>query len=93
MRHIPVEVLTALTTIQSQTWREDALCREVDPDTWFPEKGGTTKPAKRICVRCEVQTECREYALGANERFGVFGGLSESERRKLLGRAPVGGAA
>ncbi|HET9518524.1 MAG TPA: WhiB family transcriptional regulator, partial [Actinoplanes sp.] len=52
----------------------------------FPEKGGSTREAKRICGRCEVKVECLEYALGHDERFGIWGGLSERERRKLKRR-------
>ena len=49
-------------------------------------KGGS-REAKRICTRCEVRAECLEYALGSDERFGIWGGLSERERRKLKRRA------
>jgi WhiB family transcriptional regulator, redox-sensing transcriptional regulator len=68
-------------------WQERALCPEVDPESFFPEKGGSTAGAKRICVRCEVRQECGEYALEHNEAFGVWGGLSDQERRKLKRRA------
>lgn len=53
----------------------------------FPEKGGSTREAKRVCVGCEVRVECLEYALANDERFGIWGGLSERERRKLKKRA------
>jgi WhiB family redox-sensing transcriptional regulator len=64
-------------------WHERALCAQTDPEAFFPEKGGSTREAKRICSRCEVRVECLEYALGHDERFGIWGGLSERERRKL----------
>nr|MDQ3611070.1 WhiB family transcriptional regulator [Actinomycetota bacterium] len=48
-----------------------------------PEKGGSTREAKRICVGCDVKGDCLEYALGQDERFGIWGGLSERERRRL----------
>ena len=67
-------------------WQEQALCRQTDPEAFFPEKGGTTWEAKRICGRCDVKAECLEYALDNNERFGIWGGLSERERRKLKRR-------
>jgi WhiB family transcriptional regulator, redox-sensing transcriptional regulator len=70
----------------AQSWQEQALCAETDPEAFFPEKGGSTREAKRICSRCEVKTECLEYALGHDERFGIWGGLSERERRKLKRR-------
>lgn len=64
-------------------WQSDALCAETDPEAFFPEKGGSTRDAKRICELCEVKAECLEYALQNDERFGIWGGLSERERRKL----------
>lgn len=68
-------------------WQERALCSQVDPEAFFPEEGGSTREAKRICSRCEVKSECLEYALAHDERFGIWGGLSERERRKLKRRA------
>ena len=67
-------------------WQERALCSQTDPEAFFPEKGGSTREAKRICNRCEVRAECLEYALGHDERFGIWGGLSERERRRLKRR-------
>jgi WhiB family redox-sensing transcriptional regulator len=64
-------------------WRLDALCAETDPEAFFPEKGGSTREAKRVCVGCDVRAECLEFALKSDERFGIWGGLSERERRRL----------
>jgi WhiB family redox-sensing transcriptional regulator len=64
-------------------WQEQALCAQTDPEAFFPEKGGSTREAKRICIGCEVKGDCLEYALGSDERFGIWGGLSERERRRL----------
>lgn len=64
-------------------WQTDALCSQTDPEAFFPEKGGSTRDAKRICQGCTVRGECLEYALSNDERFGIWGGLSERERRKL----------
>ncbi len=64
-------------------WQERALCPQTDPEAFFPEKGGSVKDAQRICALCEVKTECLEYALAHDVRFGVWGGLSEHARRKL----------
>lgn len=64
-------------------WQERALCAQTDPEAFFPEKGGSTREAKRICLGCEVTDECLEYALANDERFGIWGGLSERERRRL----------
>jgi WhiB family redox-sensing transcriptional regulator len=67
-------------------WQVRALCSQTDPEAFFPEKGGSTREAKRICGRCDVKAACLEYALGRDERFGIWGGLSERERRKLKRR-------
>ncbi|MCP2167944.1 WhiB family transcriptional regulator [Goodfellowiella coeruleoviolacea] len=72
---------------EEQDWQERALCAQTDPEAFFPEKGGSTREAKRICQGCEVRAECLEYALAHDERFGIWGGLSERERRKLKKRA------
>ena len=64
-------------------WQEEALCAQTDPEAFFPEKGGSTREAKRICTGCEVRDECLEFALDNDERFGIWGGMSERERRKL----------
>jgi len=68
-------------------WQSDSLCAQTDPEAFFPEKGGSTRDAKKICASCEVRTRCLEYALQNDERFGIWGGLSERERRKLRKRA------
>jgi WhiB family transcriptional regulator, redox-sensing transcriptional regulator len=67
----------------AQSWQEQALCAETDPEAFFPEKGGSTREAKKICTGCEVKAQCLEYALSNDERFGIF------QRRALrhLGRA------
>lgn len=64
-------------------WQADALCSQTDPEAFFPEKGGSTREAKKICSQCTVRSECLEYALANDERFGIWGGLSERERRRL----------
>jgi len=64
-------------------WQVDALCAQTDPEAFFPEKGGSTRDAKRICEGCDVRAQCLDYALRNDERFGIWGGLSERERRKL----------
>lgn len=68
-------------------WQDRALCAQTDPEAFFPEKGGSTREAKKVCTSCDVRSECLEYALANDERFGIWGGLSERERRKLKRRA------
>jgi WhiB family redox-sensing transcriptional regulator len=66
-----------------QPWADQALCAQTDPEAFFPEKGGSTRDAKKICVGCMVRAECLTWALDHEQRFGIWGGLSERERRKL----------
>lgn len=61
-------------------------CAEADPEAFFPEKGASNKAAKRVCMSCEVRVACLEYALSIDEQWGVWGGLSEMERRALRRR-------
>jgi WhiB family redox-sensing transcriptional regulator len=70
-------------TPADELWQENALCAQTDPEAFFPEKGGSTREAKRICLGCEVKDACLDYALAHDERFGIWGGLSERERRRL----------
>jgi WhiB family redox-sensing transcriptional regulator len=82
----PVEVaptIPAMLTPEDDLWQEKALCAQTDPEAFFPEKGGSTREAKRICQGCEVRDACLDYALAHDERFGIWGGLSERERRRL----------
>ncbi|MEI7543699.1 MAG: WhiB family transcriptional regulator [Mycobacteriaceae bacterium] len=77
----PMELASA--SDDEDQWQERALCAQTDPEAFFPEKGGSTREAKRICLGCEVKDSCLEYALANDERFGIWGGLSERERRRL----------
>ena len=79
----PVLRLAGVEDPHHATWRDFANCAEADPEQWFPEKGQNTTAAKKICARCPVTGQCLEYALEHDERFGVWGGLSERERRRL----------
>mgnify|MGYP003329217639 FL=1 len=78
------------------TWRQDAICRDTDPDLFFPV--GTTgyavmqiDRAKQVCGECPVSSDCLQYALDTNQDSGIWGGTSEEERRdirrRLAGRA------
>ncbi|SLH38627.1 WhiB family transcriptional regulator [Mycobacteroides abscessus] len=75
--------LGTLDDLDSEQWQEKALCAQTDPEAFFPDKGGSTREAKRICQGCEVKDECLEHAMANDERFGIWGGLSERERRRL----------
>jgi len=69
------------------SWQERALCAQTDPEAFFPEKGGSTKEAKKVCMSCDVRIECLDYALRHEERFGIWGGLSGRERERLAERS------
>ncbi len=69
-------------------WMADGLCRQVDGEVWYPEKGSSNRDAKQICLACPVKDECLQYALEHDEQFGVWGGLSSAERRNLREPGP-----
>ena len=64
------------------SWQHKALCSQTDPEAFFPEKGGSTRDAKRVCAQCEVREQCLDWAIEHDERFGIWGGMSERERRR-----------
>jgi WhiB family redox-sensing transcriptional regulator len=66
------------------SWQDAALCAQSDAEAWFPEKGGSVALPKAICGRCPVRTECLEFALETEQRFGIWGGLSTEQRLPLL---------
>ena len=65
------------------SWQEMANCLGVDPDLFFPERGASTREAKEVCKGCVVRDHCLEYALANGEKFGIWGGMSERERRRI----------
>lgn len=66
------------------SWRDRALCAEVGGEFWFPEKGGSTKAAKRICAACPVARQCLEEALSMDTNpEGIWGGTSVEQRRVM----------
>jgi WhiB family redox-sensing transcriptional regulator len=67
-------------------WTRDATCLEHPEVTWFPEKGESMRAAMALCASCLVQAECLGFALRERIPFGVWGGSSPSERRKLARR-------
>jgi WhiB family redox-sensing transcriptional regulator len=72
-------------------WQERAACRDEDPELFFPvsEMGPGARQvaqAKAVCARCPVRTECLEYSLDIGLDHGIFGGTTDSERRRLFRR-------
>jgi WhiB family redox-sensing transcriptional regulator len=83
-------------------WRRLAACRSADPELFFPVSGGgwsgQVEKAKALCGTCPVRRQCLQYAIGEDEAYGVWGGMTEDERRRVSwlawerGRARVGGS-
>lgn len=76
MHHLPLPLIA-----DDRDWIDRALCAQTDPEIFYPDKGGTTRPAKAVCARCEVRAECLQEALDTGDEHGIRGGLSPRERR------------
>ena len=79
------EIIEALA-VEPVGWREYANCLGANEDLFFPDRGASTRAAKQICAECQVRVDCLEYAVTQGEKFGIWGGLSERERRKIRKR-------
>ena len=75
--------ITSVIAEGDRSWQDYANCLGVDPDLFFPERGASTKEAKEVCRGCVVREDCLEYALQNSEKFGIWGGMSERERRRI----------
>jgi WhiB family redox-sensing transcriptional regulator len=69
-------------------WQDEAACRGMDPEMFYTERGESTRDPKATCAVCPVTAECLQFALDNREKFGVWGGLSERERRRLRRTMP-----
>jgi WhiB family redox-sensing transcriptional regulator len=78
-----VRRLTDLFFQPAPAWQVQAACRGCDPELWYMDRGESTTEAKAICRGCVVREECLEFAVTQKEKFGIWGGLSERERRKI----------
>src|SRR4030065_1737638 len=77
------ELRTALQMGDDLAWQDDANCRGANADLFFPERGASARTAKAICRECQVRAECLEFAIVTGEKFGIWGGMSERERRRV----------
>ena len=75
--------------LANNKWKLQGACRGLDADIFFPDRGASTRLAKTVCRRCDVQEECLEYAVNNREKFGIWGGLSERERRAIRKKRAV----
>ena len=64
-------------------WRELAACRGADLNLFFPARGGSAEPARQVCAACPVRQPCLDYAVSNAITDGIWGGLTERERRAL----------
>jgi WhiB family redox-sensing transcriptional regulator len=81
---------TAATDVATPDWSAALCATSGDPDRWFPETGESPEEAQAICRACPIRAECLEWALATDQRFGVWGGASKQERRRMKAglRAP-----
>jgi len=70
----------------AERWREQAACRGTDLEVFFPGRGESAGPARRVCAGCPVRQPCLDYAITNRIAYGVWGGLTERERRALQSR-------
>ena len=83
LSHADLEELRAVLGFDDLSWHDRANCKGANADLFFPERGASTRTAKAICRECPVRAECLEFALRSGEKFGIWGGLSERERRRV----------
>jgi WhiB family transcriptional regulator, redox-sensing transcriptional regulator len=76
--------LASITAVADEPWSKLGVCMTTDPDLFFPDKGVNVVEAKKVCAGCPVVVECASYAVRADERYGVWGGLSERDRRPYV---------
>lgn len=82
-RHDPQQDLPIRAFVKAEPWMNDGACIGIDPEIFFIERGESAAHAKAVCAGCQVRDECLEFALSNGERFGIWGGKSERERRRL----------
>ena len=75
--------LREILVVGDLSWQDGANCKGANADLFFPERGASTREAKEVCRGCVVREQCLEFALQNGEKFGIWGGLSERERRRI----------
>lgn len=76
--------LKSVALTWAEPWMSEGICASTDPEAFFPEVGISGKEAKQVCLGCPVREICLQYALQHKEKFGIWGGKSERDRRKIL---------
>ncbi len=72
---------------EGRPWMLDGACRGLDSAMFFPGQDGDAEPALRVCAGCPVREPCLEFALDTRQRYGIWGGTTERQRRRLLRRS------
>jgi len=75
-----------VTTFDPEDWRQLASCRDLDTAMFFPASDEESAPAQAVCADCPVRAACLEFALITRQDDGVWGGLTETERRRVRRR-------
>lgn len=70
----------------TENWRTQAACRGLDTDIFFPASDADAGPARAVCATCPVREACLEWAIATRQEEGVWGGLTDGERRRLRRR-------
>jgi WhiB family redox-sensing transcriptional regulator len=91
-RGVDLHELRAALAFDDLAWHDRANCKGANADLFFPERGASTRAAKAICRECQVRAECLEFALRSGETFGIWGGMSERERRRARRERQVASA-
>jgi WhiB family redox-sensing transcriptional regulator len=84
-----IDVILLSDRAEDQGWKALGLCRFYQPNLFYPERGRDVRPAKRVCGMCPARLACLSYALRRNERLGIWGGLTERERRRVRRGLPL----
>jgi WhiB family redox-sensing transcriptional regulator len=80
---VPTDAESQGSKVIDLAWIKYGLCAQTDPEAFFPDNSRVGRNAKKVCQGCEVKEKCLKYALDTNQRFGVWGGLSEGQLKKL----------
>lgn len=75
--------MSSAAEMEIEAWVNQANCLGIEPEAFFPELGADSEEAKAVCQGCLVRGDCGEYALNNGEKFGIWGGLDERERRRI----------
>ena len=81
------ELILQVPITEERPWLVFGACRQIGPDLFFPQTKAEEDEALRVCSTCPVREECLDYALGARETYGVWGGTTEKQRRRLIRRS------